>query len=122
MLLNPYPAARPGNPCRATEPMKSISEQIRDSLIAAVTEHDRRQSTRRDYNPYALGQYFAAVDAAVADWQSGKRSLGQSLATAFNDRLLAVCERATRGSLATYYCPTADAASRQARMHQVSTH
>jgi len=31
-------------------------------LIHELTSLDRRQSTRRGYNPYALPQYFAAAE------------------------------------------------------------
>ena len=40
-------------------------------LMHAVTEYDRKQSTRKGYNPYALPQYFAAVNDALADIAAG---------------------------------------------------
>ena len=43
---------------------------LESRLTHVVTQYDIKQSTRKGYNPYALGQYLAMVDricAAVAD-------------------------------------------------------
>lgn len=44
---------------------------IRDKLIAAVTEYDRKQSTKKQYNRYALAQYLARVDEVMDDIANG---------------------------------------------------
>lgn len=35
---------------------------LHDRLISYLTQYDKRQSTRRGYNPYALAQYFRAAE------------------------------------------------------------
>lgn len=65
----------------------------RDKLIHAATEYDRKQSTRRGYNPYALSQYFAAIDETMAQVDKGV-SIKTALAENFNDRLLTVLVKA----------------------------
>lgn len=37
-------------------------KEMHARLELAVTEYDRRQSKRKGYNPYALGQYLSAVN------------------------------------------------------------
>ncbi len=44
---------------------------IRNTLAHAVTSYDRKQSTRRDYNHYALGQYLMRVDDVCRDIEAG---------------------------------------------------
>ena len=44
---------------------------LHDTLIHAVTEYDRRQSTRKGYNRCALGQYFLRIDEVEADIAAG---------------------------------------------------
>jgi hypothetical protein len=65
-------------------------------IIAALTEYDRKQSTRRGYNPHALAQYFEALDSAETEVQRG-RMWEMALQGAFNDRVLDVCLRAANG-------------------------
>lgn len=67
----------------------------KDRIVAALTEYDRRQSTRRGYNHYALGHYLGALQEAeklVDDGQSWSDALPQ----VFCDRVLDVCLRAIR--------------------------
>lgn len=65
----------------------------RDKLIHAVTDYDRKQRNKAGYNPNALGQYFLAVDEAIAVSKRNK-PLQEALADYFNDRLLDVCLKA----------------------------
>lgn len=44
---------------------------MRAILVHAVTAYDRKQSPKRDYNIYALGQYLARVDEVLADIEAG---------------------------------------------------
>ena len=67
----------------------------KDKLISAATEYDRKQSTKRSYNPYALSQYFAAIDEVILEVDRGV-SVETALAHHFNDRLLATLQRAVR--------------------------
>jgi hypothetical protein len=46
-------------------------EEIRNKLATAVTTYDRKQSGKRFYNPYALGQYLARVAEVAADIERG---------------------------------------------------
>lgn len=43
----------------------------RHKLTHAVTEYDRKQSTRRGYNPYALSHYLGAVQQIETDVDAG---------------------------------------------------
>ena len=45
--------------------------KLRFQLITAVTDYDRKQSTKPSYNIYALPQYFARVDEILSDVESG---------------------------------------------------
>jgi hypothetical protein len=45
--------------------------KIKDKLISAATQFDARNSKRRGWNPYALPQYFAAIDSVCADIEGG---------------------------------------------------
>jgi hypothetical protein len=36
---------------------------FKDKLISAATRFDDRNSKRRGWNPYALAQYFSAIDS-----------------------------------------------------------
>lgn len=45
------------------------------TLRHAVTDYDRRQSKKRCYNVYALGQYLIRVDAILDDIAAGANPL-----------------------------------------------
>ena len=60
---------------------------LKDQLLSAATAYDRRQSTRRGYNPHALGIYFERIDEVCADVQRGA-SVRRALCAGFSDRLL----------------------------------
>ena len=45
--------------------------KLRFQLITAVTDYDRKESTKRNYSIYALPQYFARVDDILSDIESG---------------------------------------------------
>jgi hypothetical protein len=60
---------------------------IRDALIHAATDHDRRASSRPGFNPYALAQYLARIDSVCVAIERGLTPRSALLA-AFNDRLL----------------------------------
>lgn len=66
---------------------------LHDRLIAAATAYDRKQSTKRGYNPYALGIYFERIDAVCQDIDHGK-PVRQALLDGFNDRLLTIMLKA----------------------------
>lgn len=65
-------------------------------LKHAVTAYDRKQAeraarSRRGYhNPYALPQYFQAIDSAMEEIQAGA-SVRDALTMSFSGRLLDVC-------------------------------
>lgn len=66
---------------------------LRQKLVSALTEYDRKQSKRKHYNPYALAQYFAALDEALEDYEvSG--DINKSLEKYFCDRVLTVVLKA----------------------------
>jgi hypothetical protein len=45
--------------------------KLRFQLITAVTDYDRKDSTKRNYNIYALPQYFQRVDLILSDVEAG---------------------------------------------------
>jgi hypothetical protein len=65
-----------------------------------LTEYDRKQSRKRFYNRYALGQYFQALECAEAA-VAGGATYRQALCTNFNGRLLDVCLRSIGEPVAT---------------------
>lgn len=72
---------------------KGDDVSIKDKLISALTQYDQRQSTRKFYNPHALGIYFERVDDVMRDIERGATPR-QALLAGFNDRLLDVCLKA----------------------------
>lgn len=66
---------------------------MKQKLVNALTDYDRKQSTRRGYNPYALALYFEALDDVMMAVKSG-RDIRKALANSFNDRVLDACLRA----------------------------
>ena len=56
-------------------------------LVMILTEYDRRQSTRKNYNKYALGQYFRAIENVEDAIMAGK-SLEDALPEGFCGPLL----------------------------------
>lgn len=70
-----------------------MSTTIRAKLVHAVTEFDRKASTRRGFNPYALGIYLGRVDDVIADINKGATPR-KALCAGFSDRLLDHCLKA----------------------------
>lgn len=60
---------------------------MRDKLVSAVTAWDRKQSTKRFYNPYGLGIMLGGVDDVVQDIEKGIDPR-KAIMRRFNDRLL----------------------------------
>lgn len=88
--------------------------KTKDILIHAVTAFDRRASTRKGHNPYALGQYFQRVDDICADIDNGADPRAAILA-GFSGRVADACLRALNLPISTneearsgrlYYSPT----------------
>jgi hypothetical protein len=69
------------------------TNEIKARLVHAVTAYDRKQSTKRGYNPYALGQYLERVEMIMGDIANGAEPRKAILA-GFNDRLLDHCLKA----------------------------
>ncbi|MGB0108572.1 MAG: hypothetical protein WBP52_08725 [Terriglobales bacterium] len=67
--------------------------EMRFSLVNAVTEYDRKQSTRKHYNRYALAQYLAAVEDVTNAVNCGS-TRRDALVSKLNGRLLDVCLKA----------------------------
>lgn len=64
-----------------------VDPQIHSAIVHALTAYDRKQSTKKFYNPYALGIYFKALEEAEQLVAKGK-SYEDALALHFTDRLL----------------------------------
>ena len=60
---------------------------IHSALVHAVTEYDRKQSTRQGYNHYALGQYLMRIDDVEKDIAEGT-PIRAALLNGFSGRLL----------------------------------
>ncbi len=65
----------------------------KDKLIHALTAYDQKQSTKRGYNPYALGQYFQRIDEIIADIDAGADPR-QAITAGFSGRLADAALRA----------------------------
>jgi hypothetical protein len=63
---------------------------IRDTLVHAVTRYDFKQSTKSNYNPYALGHYIARIDDIMKDIDNGA-DIRSAIIAAFTGRLLNTC-------------------------------
>lgn len=52
--------------------LEAMSEAaLHTRMVMAVTDYDRKQMSRRGYNPYALAQYLEAVEAIEKEISSG---------------------------------------------------
>jgi hypothetical protein len=63
---------------------------MKNKLISAVTQYDRKQATKRGYNNYALGIYFERVDAVCADVEAGADPRA-AITAGFSGRLADAC-------------------------------
>lgn len=60
---------------------------IKDKLVHAATEFDRKASKRKGHNIYALPQYFMRIDEICADIESGADAR-KAIVAGFSGRLL----------------------------------
>lgn len=58
----------------------TANEQFRNKLVHEITAVDRKNSTKKGYNPYALGIMFGAVDSMFEEIANG-----QSYESAFQE-------------------------------------
>jgi hypothetical protein len=72
---------------------ETMDMDTKQRIVAALTEYDRKQSTRRSYNHHALALYFEALDEAETAVNRGQ-TWEAALKLSFNDRVLEVCLRA----------------------------
>lgn len=70
----------------ATKNSSVIGDRVRNLIINAITDYDIRQSKKRGYNPYALAQYYAAMDEVENAVARGV-DLMDAIGRAFTDRL-----------------------------------
>ena len=61
--------------------------KIKDQLISAATDWDRKQAKKKYYNPNGLGIMFQMVDLVCQDIEQGTPKR-QAIMKGFNDRLL----------------------------------
>jgi hypothetical protein len=64
---------------------------LHDKLIHAATEYDRKESTKRGYNRYALAQYFQAiqsVDECIANGGNPREVIIGHFTGRLQDRML----------------------------------
>lgn len=72
----------------------------KDKLVHALTEYDRKQSTKRGYNRHALGIYFQRIDEVCADIENGAEPRAAIMA-GFSGRVADACLRALGLPLST---------------------
>lgn len=63
-----------------------LTQQQRDRLVFSLTEYDRKQSTKKGYNHYALAHYFAAIDN-VEEYMTKGLTLRQAIMRSYLGRL-----------------------------------
>jgi hypothetical protein len=66
------------------------TEEITRRLTHAVTEYDRKESSKKHYNRFALGQYFERIADIRADLDRGAE-VRAAIVAGFTGRLLDVC-------------------------------
>jgi hypothetical protein len=66
--------------------------KLRFNLVSAVTDYDRKQSTKPSYNMYALPQYLERVSEIMDDIAAGADPRS-AIAAGFTDRLLSFVMR-----------------------------
>lgn len=66
---------------------KLFGGTIHSALVHAATDYDRRQSTKRDYNHYALAIYLGRIADVEKDIKAGK-AVRAALLDGFTGRLL----------------------------------
>jgi len=71
-----------------------IEPRIRQKILNALTEFDRKASKRAGHNRYALGHYCKALQSVETDLAHGAPSLRIAILVNFNDRLLDAVLRA----------------------------
>jgi hypothetical protein len=76
------------------------TERIRLRLIQAVTDYDRKESTKRGWSMYALGHYFRAI-RQVADEMEAGTAPRKALVANLTGRLLDTCLKVIGESPAT---------------------
>src|SRR5579864_33188 len=47
-------------------------DKLHHTLVHTATEHDRKESTKKYHNPYALPHYFQAIKSAEEEVKGGK--------------------------------------------------
>ena len=57
-------------------------------LISLVTQWDTKQCMEKGYNPYALGQYFQAVEHCLTVLTDYDKTIEDGLKSSFNGPLL----------------------------------
>jgi len=64
---------------------------LKDKLISAATRFDKKNFKRAGWNPYALPQYFAAIDSICEEIEKGRSvqsAIGKFTDDRFQDILL----------------------------------
>jgi hypothetical protein len=88
---------------------------IKDKILHAVTEFDRRASTRKGHNPHALSIYFERVAQICEDIDNGADER-EAILAGFSGRVADACLKAIGLPISTteearsgrvYYSPTA---------------
>jgi len=67
---------------------------LHDKLLHAVTEYDRRQSTRKGYNMWALPQYLGAINEGIIPEIEKGVPVRKAILSHFTVRLLDRCLKA----------------------------
>lgn len=76
----------------------AIDPRVRLAIVSALTEYDIRASKRKDYNRWALGHYFRALED-VDDQVARGIGLMDALERAFTGRLHDCVAKAARSAI-----------------------
>lgn len=65
-----------------------IAQEFEKRLKSIVTQYDKIQNKKKDYNPSALGLYFQSIEETVIPFFKKTGDIILAIEKGFNDRLL----------------------------------
>lgn len=77
-----------------------MTDDIRIKLVHGLTSYDRKQTTKKYYNRYALGQYFAKFEDISERMENGM-TLREALRSCYGEGVLKAALKAVGESPAT---------------------
>lgn len=65
-----------------------MDQRLHLKLVSALTDYDRRESKKKWYNPWALGQCFAALERAESEGGDIREALERNFSGRLLDKVL----------------------------------